>query len=541
MSRPLYRSELLGAEVAYLLTIEWGGVTYRWSTRPCAPVDADGTIHVFDGQIGDVDLTLSFELFATAPELVSVPFSLLFPVDVALRVARGFDLATATGELALWVDGTAWEDRRVLLNGDVVNPSYGADAEPVDFSLEQPPFSDAGSLIASTAVVSDDTWNDRLGDQAVGTDGLAYPFIIGAPGYYDTLSSGPTGTSGSRAIVVDDGSGNADTLLIAGHPVVGTRCRIFSTTNNETFDITVTTDGLGLPVSVVDVTSAGTLTRSGTDYWVVWQDGASGTVQGGFPGIYDTPFLEGAGDVLLFMLQRSTLTVDVGRCQAAAALLNHIKIGAMIDEPVTPWDWLTDNLLPLLPMSLVSGPDGVYPVVWRYDATTTDAVIALTEGEQVERTSPVEYEQARRDVYNEFRLSYAKRLRTEEWKRQIVLKAEPDTNARGEHGSVYAWVSQNRYGNRVLEMESDILYREASASAVLAWMLRAQGFATRTVSYEGGVELAWLELGAVVTITDADVSLTAQVAIIGAMTIAPASTSLTLVLVEDVARDMHSA
>jgi len=43
-----------------------------------------------------------------------------------------------------------------------------------------------------------------------------------------------------------------------------------------------------------------------------------------------------------------------------------------------------------------------------------------------------------------------------------------------------------------------------------------------------------------VTITDADVSLTAQVAIIGAMTIAPTSTSITLVLVEDVARDMHS-
>jgi len=544
--RPLFRSELHGAEVVYLLTVTWGGVDYRWSTVPAAPVDADGDIYVFDGQLGAVDLSLAFSLLSTSPDLVSVPFDLLFPAGVAARVAKGHDLSAAVGELALWVPGTTWEDRRVLLVGDVVNPSYGADGEPVAFSLEEPAFSDGGAIPASTAIVSDDAWTGRGNTSlADGTEGLAYPTIIGAPGYYDTISSGATGTSGSRGIPVADtaaGGGSGEDIvtkvLIAGHPVEATNVRLFSDGGNETLAVTHERDALGRTVATVSPTDDAV--RAESSYWVVWQNGAGGAVQYGLAGLYDTPTLTGAGDVLLWMLQQSTLRVDVGRCQVAATSLNAITVSAMLDEQVSPWDWLTDNLLPLLPCSIVNGPDGVYPVVWDYTATADDAVLDLTEGEQVERVSAIEYEQTRHDVVNELRLSFAKRLRTGEWKRTTVLKAEPNLSARGEHGSVYAWVSQARFGHRVEEINSDILYREASASAVLAWMIRARGFTTRTVSYEGGIELAWLELGAVVTITDADVSLTAQVAIIGAMTIAPASTSITLVLVEDVARDMHS-
>ena len=58
-----------------------------------------------------------------------------------------------------------------------------------------------------------------------------------------------------------------------------------------------------------------------------------------------------AGDVLEAFLAMSTLPVDWGRVAAARPYLDPFLLCGCVVEGVTPWEWITSNVLPLLPCS----------------------------------------------------------------------------------------------------------------------------------------------------------------------------------------------
>jgi len=281
---------------------------------------------------------------------------------------------------------------------------------------------------------------------------------------------------------------------------------------------------------VADVSGAASLSLTEDDYWVVW--GVDGGLEWA-PSID----LEGGGDLLTYMLRRSSLRIDEGRLASARSVLNRYKFAGYIDEGVSPYAWLADNLLPLLPVSMRSGPDGLYPIVWDMDATAADAVAVLVAGEQVERVGGITYDRTARDVVNELRFDFAQRARTQNYKRSRTLTPKPETADADTFSNIYAEVSYRRYGLRSGSLQSEIVYRQATADAILAWRLRAYGFVHRLVSYVGGVDLAWLSPGDVVDLTDSDLSLTNEVALVQATSLGgDGVVALRLLIVEDVAR-----
>ncbi len=74
--------------------------------------------------------------------------------------------------------------------------------------------------------------------------------------------------------------------------------------------------------------------------------------------------MDGAGDVLLWMLRRSTVPVDRRRFAALRERLNQYIVGGYVNAEARPWDWVVDHLLPILPLSIVGGPAGSYPILW---------------------------------------------------------------------------------------------------------------------------------------------------------------------------------
>lgn len=525
-------AELVGAELVWLLSFEWAGRTYRWSSRPCDPVDAAGEAYPHDGGLPDIAFAETFSLLSNSPDVRSVSLELIFPVDVAALIQQGHDLAAATGELALWRDGDAYEDRVVVLVGRVREPEYGAEGEPVALTLEQAPWDDSALIPDASARVTSDTWPDAASD----AKGLYYPLVFGQAGHFRETDGSMTTTSGSPGLVVvwDSGSSVATTLLIAGHEVSASSVKVYSSDGQSSITGTVshTTDGLGRKVAIVDMSGADPAFAADSEYWIGWPSGGALLLDD------RSAALEGAGDLLIWMLRRASVAADFGRFEAIRPQLNAYKVAGYIDEAVSPAEWLADNLLPILPLSLAWGADGVYPVLWRLNATKADAVAHLVAGPGLVRTGTVSYLRATRDLINTVRISYAPRARTGEYRRLLTCTADPDVDSGDEFATHYARISTSRYGAQAETIETDIVYDTDTAGHVVEEKVRMLALPVRSVTYESGIEWGWLASGDVITFDDDELSFDEQVMLVETVNwTSEVSLELTLLAVEDPALD----
>ena len=527
MSR-LTRPDLEAAEVVWLLSVTWAGQVYRFSSYPVAPVDEDGRAIPFDGRLEDIEYEDALGMLTTSPELRTVAATVIFDQDVAQRVAAGHDLSAATGELALWVVGSAYEDRQVLLVGQVSEPEYGGVDEPVSFSLEENPWDDASLIPDSTARVTYSTWDQgsyTTPDEALG---LYYPTVFGQPGLY-TGDDGSSGLGrGSPTVVADhwNVTGEAALLVIAGHPVeAGTVLIIDGDGAYVSRTVVHMEDGLGRTVATVDMTTTSAVDKT-TELWCCWAYGPALTGTGG------------AGDLFRYMMRLSSLRVAWGRLEVLVPKLNAYQVAGYIDSPCSPWEWVQDNLLSILPVSVTSGPDGLFPVLWQYDATAKDAVAVIRAGAGIERTTPVQYERTRSDVINEVRLSYAVDG-SDGALLLATLTPNPDPNEASQLTTYHSQASASRYGTVAMALDTDLVWDRTTARLVAVWLVRAQGFTTRIVTYEVDVEeLGWLAPGQVVLLTDDELSFDGQVCILRSRTYTDSGrVSLSLLLLEDPARD----
>lgn len=505
------RDELVGTELVWLLTIDHHGRELRWSSRTAYTVDTDGRNRPYDGGLDAPEVERAIQGPGGEPSLPSLPFEVFQPpgVDLAADAEVGRPLAGCTGELALWVDGSAHEDRRVYLRGVVEEPEYGDTEEPVRFSLSALPWTAETLYPPAEATITETTWPEA-GSGALGN---CYPVIIGCPGQYETAPASST-TSGSPAYAVQYTGANADTVLVADGRVMATQAVLFyDGVSAGAVAIDTTTDALGRLVSVMDISGLAAGVRTATSYHVGWRTSDGGGIIGPRGGT-----MSGAGDVLAWAMRTSGREVDEGAFQAVAGPLNAYRVGVCIEEPCDLWEWAVEHLLPLVPAELVFTGDAVAPVLWPYLATTSDAVEHLTEGQGVTRDGAVSYSSLA-DVANDLRLSWAYRNAANSYLRRTALVAAPDIAADddAQQASLIAERSVRRYGRRSRETQSQAVYDSATAGAVLGWQAIVYALPWRSVTYTAGQEFGWLDAGDVVTITDAALSWTSRVAIVRAV------------------------
>jgi hypothetical protein len=158
----------------------------------------------------------------------------------------------------------------------------------------------------------------------------------------------------------------------------------------------------------------------------------------------------------------------------------------------------------------------MYLATWRPDAAKADAVATLKAGTNCERSGSVE-SSSLQDLRNEFTIDYGLDARTDKTTRRLTLTGDPaevEGNDDAEHNHICRR-SFMRYGRRPADpITSDVLWDDATALRVLQWRARRYALPSFAVSYRCRPDLAWLEPGNVVTITDADLSLTAAVALV---------------------------
>ena len=526
MPQPLTRSESRSRFV-YLLQLRYASRVFRWTSGEAVDIASDsGTLHYRAGL--PVSWTDGGDVLSIDSEQRSVSFDALnMPedVDVAELVEAGHDLAAALGELSIWVTGRTYEERIPLLEGRAVAPTYGGQGEPIALTIEERLYDDASTLLNPAGHVTPTTW--PLADPAM--FGRAYPLVVGRPGRYVEADGTDGKTTGSPALLVNTSSKR---FLVAGHRVQASTVRIINTTKGEARDVpvSVTTDGLGREVSPGDSSGTGLSIVAGDEYWVRWDSGSA------LVGDDSTTPVQQAGDVLQYVLQRSTLRVDRGAMSGAVAYLNRYRLDFYVDDPdVSAWDWLADNVLPLLPVSVVGGPRGLRPVLFRWDARAVDAVDSIQAGPDAVRVSAVSY--SVEEPVQTVQVSYAPRGGEGDHLRDVTLAGDTTTPDAGQHRALRS--SFVRYGERrILRLATDVVYDDATAQLIASTLASTYALPRREVVYElDPRRFGTLEAGQVVTLTDSEIHLADAVAVVQSIEWGAVTMSVALVLTEDPARD----
>lgn len=490
-----------GKPLEWLLDLQVGSEVLRLAERPLdAPTGEQGGLAAylpglsFSGEVPD-----GVDPFSESPSGTSVDLTIHLPHSIPEAVERGFDLFAARGKL--WQYSPTTGALLLVVAGVVRGVEYGLPGDPLTCSLEELEEDDSGLFPPADARVTLASWPNAA-EKALGE---RYPWIIGSPG---SLSSWVT-----PGLLVDT---VGDLLLAASHPVQATTLGVVNDDDGTfaTIAVTEVQDGLGRLVSIVDLTASGVTIDPEAPYFLQWGLAGGGLQKG------DGSLLTGAGDVLRWMLSFSRLRVDFGRLAAALPSLNAYLIDTAIvcrpDARFAPWDWLSDNLLPLLPVSVRSSSEGFYPVLWRFDATP-DMAVAHLEIPDAGGSSPraslrtnVSFS-SRDDVANELVLHYRHDPRLKTFTQRLVLtgdtlvaEADPDATL-----NLYCLVSRTRYRDPdgkpetwTKEDSTEVVEDSGTAGTVLAWWAQRHALQARLVGYTADVEtVGHLEAGDVITVT----------------------------------------
>lgn len=372
----------LSTPFTFVLVLEWPpGQTTRLSTSPGEVLTSAGRSMRLDGGLPGIRWRQEVPIggISVGQGGLSLAADL---GDVAAELARQRPLEGAAVELSLVTFAQVWEQRAVLLRGVIDRAVLGVEGQRVELEIVEEVLLDGGAL--GTQVITATDWPDA----EEGALDQGYPLVIGRPGVTRT-ADGETVYPGSPAWVVSVGGiMGPHVAVIAGHRVEAVQVTVVNATTGGSDTRAVTHQDVGsgrtrFTVATVDLyplTDFGGSASTGDDWYVAWTEAG---------GVLDTTgqqAVEGAGDVLEWMLSQSTLRVDWARTGAARPLLNAYRIATYINAATTPWEWIRAALLPALPLSLATGQDGVYPVVWS-QPTRERAVAHLEVGRNATRAS----------------------------------------------------------------------------------------------------------------------------------------------------------
>jgi len=539
--KPLRWIELLDdlTSVEFLLAVTVAGREFYFSTRPLTVPTETGSI-VYRGGLA-AKWTDALNLFNYSPTLLAIPLEIIFPVDVAALVARGFNLWRGVGELSLWVEGRTYEERIVLMRGSMVEPTYGAMDEPVKFSLEANGFQDTSLILDQTQrVIEGVTWDPSTisGADFLLSESAYYPIVFGTPGRYRESDGGQRFVPATPALTVEEivGPPLGDVkVVIAGHAVTASAVQIYNNTKKVVYpptDIDLEVDKLGQQVATTTFTYPLGTYSFGDDLQVMWNQGG-----GGLWNDTRTQARTGAGELITYFLRRSTLGIDTGVWRSIASELDQqFKFSGYVNEPCSAWEYIEDNFLPLLPVSVFATGEGISGAFWRRQATASDIVGTVTTGGGVARVGPITYE--KQEILNDIRIDYALSLTDRSYRRTSGVIGDREAPAgEGLFSSSFSRASYLAFGAHAGDLSSDVIYETATATNVLEWMHRAHAFPHRVVSYDVPIRLGFLRRGNLVLLQDPEVHLADKVCFVRNVAWIDGRPRLTLVLVEDPPRD----
>lgn len=476
----------------WLLTTEIAGQPVRWSSEPVDIITADGSSLPYGGGLSVETVEQAAQGPGEEPIVPRIGIEAAYPeeLDLIELIEAGHRFAEGVTELAMWSPGQTYEQRTVYVRGFLDEEEVDIAGRAVRGSVTTRDRSgDGASVPADGAAVSTDTWADL----AAAWKGAIYPVPIGRPGAGDGITHPACPARPVLLTTYGPGVVGPLRLIIADRPVAASQVRLWygpDATDGGLFAVSEQTDSLGRTVSTVLLSGASDDIKNARQWWTSWEEGAGVLLPDGSP-------VETLGDALYWAAHASGLTsLDLRAWSALRGTLAAVKIGAVIDTRTAAWPWAVEVLVPLAPLELVDGPDGVRPLLWSYPATTRDVVRHLEEGRDIHRAGPIERASSS-DVVNQWRLRFG--FRPDGDPSQEVLVG-------GEARPAPA-CTVSQAAEVLVEKSLDLVAvsRQSAATYAASWRAASQAIPWRTTTYGGlADDIGDLEPGAVVTITDSE-------------------------------------
>lgn len=548
--RAFPREALRGQRLCWLVTVEYAGQTWRVSDIEREVYTADGDLLRFADGLEPLTVMEEVELGGDAVTTTSATVEAVLPCDVPRLVALGHPLARAWVEVSRWIEGSTWEERLPLVAGHPTEAAYTERERPVRLTVRTSAGDDTRQIPEASAQVDSSTWaqTEYIGSADYG---VPYPIIIGKPGIAAHLTAGHVG--GSRVAWVDKATLFHE-LVIAGHPVTATQV-ILSTPDDRTglrFACSTTTDLRGRQVTIItgdnpasDTTDS--LAAAPLDVWysglehssmvpgsailpavaddlplyVSWRDLTDASAGGAISPAGTT--IRGAGEALVFLLGFTARPVDLPAFASASPALDVYKIDAAIDARVDVWEWVTQHMIPILPVSLRATPFGLAPVVWDIDPASTYTVATLDFDADPRLTPDEEVVHELDPITNRVTVRYCYDRCGGQHQSTVTVAPESDGSTSNLDVSPLARVSRDLLadpdtqddGIRERTLDTDVVYDRGTAFAVAHHILAREALPRRL--YNALVpedEWAWLQLGDPVSLTYAEHRLAGQRAIL---------------------------
>ena len=351
-------------------------------------------------QVADGALLLSMSFLSDDSSARRLPF------DV---VAPGVLTIGGRGELArLLEDDDDHADRQVVASG--VLTDIVVDVHRWSAVIEEDTSDDRGLLLDEQAAVDPSTFPRTDAQRTADGDpvfisptpgfdprviGAAYPVCIGYPGtlqdtYAPVGGIYQTSTIGGPGLVVEMANTPApanqtDTRVLVSDGWVDAT-HVQHTTDDPVAGIKKTSrrpvlrihDARGRRVSAIGMAL---LPEVDAEHWIAWET-ADG---GGIDDPYTTAsVLRRMDSVIRWALDRSTLRVDYSMLHHLSAFRG-LQVDTVLTAQTRPWDWLTSQVLPLLPVSVVHGPRGLYRWPWLPALSNLDCSRELEVGRNCDR------------------------------------------------------------------------------------------------------------------------------------------------------------
>lgn len=512
----------LSSTIRWILKLEYAGGTWYMTDEAMTIDDGmGGTIVLTDGLLETGDTVESIDLWATEAPRRSSSVAFDLGIDVATLIEEGHDLAGCMAELAQLADGGPWTARRPFVRGRLVEPQYGAQGEGVQASIEQDVLTDESTLSPMTmpAVAIFDALDATTYPLRSATDdGIVVPVVFGTPGE----GTAPGTVAASVGSVIDSVGTPFAVYAVAAHAVTALSVTLMNRADGSTVSlpiVQVTIETGEVVALVFDDRSVSLWTPTAAPV-VIWDDGGGLVAEG-------IGELTHAGDFVAWLLSLTEQEVDQGRVNLARSSLAAYRVSGYVDDAVAVADYIREAVLDIVPVSMMVGPKGVYPLVWRWDATSIDAVAAwdLTTDLDIARESVVTYEDADK-VANTVQLRYGWGPRVEDYTREMWAVGDPASRPRGLRFGGAASLALSywsdpilarstvRYGVKRDSLETAIVHDDLTASRVLAWRSRRWALPSRVVEYSAPQTYAWVEPGDYVTVTDPDLAWTERLCLV---------------------------
>lgn len=537
-------SKYIGTDIVFLCEIEYIGRTYRFSSFPCVLLNGDDEI-LFDGGLEDPTFEQkigSIGIVTTSSSSISMSLTLPFNVAIREMQGRGIDRAKAKLYYVLTKNGKiqqTYESKIALFSGIITDPIYGhPDRETgyVEFSIENDIFVNDTSMLSlvcgdvlfleKSAYSKPPMFPDIPLTPPADPDGIidvldvhkgkVAPAIIGAAGrlYGQDATLTSAGATPAYLIAYENVAPDYSAwYVIAGHDVNAPTVKMYDNQGNSQDNLSVGRyiGARGSIYSFVRLVAGTPIDRSfvannDREYWIEWDDG------GGLNNPTGAGDLEFGGDLIIWALESLGITYDRERWNAAKAVLNEYKFAGYINDPkIKTFEWIQNNIIAYLPVTVAAGPNGLYPIIdYRIDSINVTPRITVEQSSEFLRVSPVE--PIIGDRVNNLTVRYGPRGNGGEKDTymsyaKVTYRPPYETEATYELLSPYSIISFQKFGDLSEVIELDYCYDAETAAKIAANQIKTRALPEKKVSYRAAFRFGFLEVGDIIEITDPDIGL----------------------------------